>query len=247
MGSKVSSSTAASAVSIDASEACNNSHENDSSAAAVGKPRQSPRALLARLQRSSAKDCESRTDESASFLSQEDVDFLSRQTGLTVEQVRIAHTEFHRISSAGRLTQSQFRQLYKLLIKQDTDERVEAISSITFRAFDHDRSGYIEFGEFLVGFAIACKGDLKSRLSYAFDCYDANYSTYIEKDEIQPVLVAMLQLLGIQHPEDYEMEKMVCEIMDIVDSSQDGRISKQEFVEALSADAFVRGMLNPFN
>jgi len=50
-----------------------------------------------------------------------------------------------------------------------------------FRAFDVDGNGYVEFGEFLLGFAVCSHGDLRARLDYAFDCYDIDSNGYLTK------------------------------------------------------------------
>lgn len=184
-----------------------------------------------------------------STLSCRDINFLSSQTDLSPDQVRHIYMEFYKTCKhRGRLSRAEFKNLYKQLMGFDKhNDSIEHIIDPIFRAFDNDRSGYIEFGEFLVGFAIASKGDLEARLSYAFDCYDADYSEYIERDEIEPVLMSMMRMLGFVHMRDFRIENMISDIMQIADVSKDGRISKAEFIQALTNDEFVRGMLNPFN
>ncbi|CAF4780628.1 unnamed protein product, partial [Rotaria magnacalcarata] len=61
--------------------------------------------------------------------------------------------------------------------------------------------------------AISSRGDLRSRLDYAFECYDLDSNGYLTEGEIAPVLRAMYTLLGIQHVQDYPPEEVAKDLM----------------------------------
>jgi Ca2+-binding EF-hand superfamily protein len=104
--------------------------------------------------------------------------FIYFSKGLTPDEIHIWHGRFFRNNPDGRLDRLEFRKLFYLL-RQESPERLDDICGHVFRAFDVDGNGYVEFGEFLLGFAICSRGDLRSRLDYAFECYDLDSNGYI--------------------------------------------------------------------
>ncbi len=98
--------------------------------------------------------------------------------GLSPDEIRTWHERFFDNNPDGRLDREEFRKLFHLL-RQEPPERLDNICDHVFRAFDIDSNGYVEFGEFLLGFAICSRGNLRSRLDYAFECYDVDSNGYI--------------------------------------------------------------------
>ncbi|CAF0815432.1 unnamed protein product [Rotaria sordida] len=179
-------------------------------------------------------------------LSERDINFLSSQTGLSQDEIRIWHEKFFHDNPDGRLDRNEFRKLYRLL-RQECPERVDNMCDHVFRAFDVDGNGYVEFGEFLLGFAICSRGDLRSRLDYAFECYDLDSNGYITEDEIEPVLRGMYTLLGIKHIEDYPPDVVAKDLMTKLDITKDGRVTKDEFIHFLMKEGMYRNTVNPFH
>ncbi len=103
--------------------------------------------------------------------------------GLTADEISTWHEKFFHDNPDGRLDRAEFRNLFRLL-RQEPPERLDNICDHVFRAFDVDGNGYVEFGEFLLGFAICSRGDLRSRLDYAFECYDLDSNGYITEGRI---------------------------------------------------------------
>ncbi|CAF0984032.1 unnamed protein product [Adineta steineri] len=179
-------------------------------------------------------------------LAERDITFLCSQTGLTAEEILQWHEKFFEDNPDGRLDRTEFRKLFRLF-RQEPSERLEDISDHIFRAFDVDGNGSVEFGEFLLGFAICSRGDLRSRLDYAFECYDLDSNGYITEDEIGPVLQGMYTLLGIKHVEDYPPDVVAKDLMKKLDLSRDGRVTKDEFIHFLMKEGIYRNTVNPFH
>ncbi|CAF1471184.1 unnamed protein product [Adineta ricciae] len=178
-------------------------------------------------------------------MSERDIAFLCSQTGFTPDEITRWHKKFFHDNPDGRLDRNEFRKFYPLL-RNETPERLSDICDHIFRAFDVDGNGYVEFGEFLLGFAISSRGDLRSRLNYAFECYDIDSNGYLTEDEIEPVIRAMYTLLGIKHVEDYPPEKFAKDLMQKLDVSHNGRVTKDEFIHFLMKDGLYRNTVNPF-
>jgi Ca2+-binding EF-hand superfamily protein len=98
--------------------------------------------------------------------------------GLAADEICSWYEKIFHDNPDGRLNRLEFRKFFRLL-RQEPPERLENICDHVFRAFDVDGNGYVDFGEFLLGFAICSRGDLRSRLDYAFECYDLDSNGYI--------------------------------------------------------------------
>lgn len=82
-------------------------------------------------------------------LSDHDYAYLIGQTGQSREQVKKIFDVFMENNPDGRLDRREFVSLYTKLRPEDPD-KLDEISQFVFRAFDQDRSGFIDFTEFMV-------------------------------------------------------------------------------------------------
>ena len=82
-------------------------------------------------------------------LSDQDYAYLVGQTGQSKEQVKKIFDAFMENNPDGRLDRREFVNLYTKLRPEDPD-KLDEISQFVFRAFDQDRSGFIDFNEFMV-------------------------------------------------------------------------------------------------
>ena len=57
-----------------------------------------------------------------------------------------------------------------------------------FQAFDTDKSGFVDFQEFMVTFSIIGDGDMEKRLGWVFDLYDINDDGHVDRKEIENIL-----------------------------------------------------------
>jgi len=141
-------------------------------------------------------------------LSERDIAFLCSQTGLkrkeldrstfifglfslvlgfTADEVVSWHKKFFDNNPNGRLDLDNFKKFYCHL-QSEPIERLGDMCEHIFRAFDVDGNGVVEFGEFLLGFAICSRGDLRARLDYAFSCYDIGSNGYITESRVQMLI-----------------------------------------------------------
>ena len=66
-------------------------------------------------------------------------------------------------------------------------------------------------------------------------------------DEIEPVLLGMYTLLGIQHVQDYPPVTVAKDLMKKLDITKDGRVTKDEFIHFLMKEGIYRNTVNPFH
>jgi Ca2+-binding EF-hand superfamily protein len=57
----------------------------------------------------------------------------------------------------------------------------------------------------------------------------------------------MYNVLGIKHVQDYPPEAVAKDIMKKLDTSNNGKISRDEFIHVLEKDSVYRNMMNPFH
>jgi Ca2+-binding EF-hand superfamily protein len=93
----------------------------------------------------------------------------------------------------------------------------------------------------LIGYAITSKGDLKSKLVYAFELYDADNNGFLTPNEVQEVLSGMLDLLGADKKTD--VKALTEEVLKQLDSSRDGKVSKDEVNNFLLIENFEKSHL----
>jgi Ca2+-binding EF-hand superfamily protein len=176
-----------------------------------------------------------------SDLSEEDIQFIISNTDFDREQVIKWFDDFKKQCPSGRLNKQEFIQFYKKLIKGDSAEE-DQLCAIVFNVFDSDGNGSIDFGEFLIAFWVRAKGSIKEKLGWLFDIYDYDNSNYITSWE----LVKMLKLLyGVKGVKEDAYSKGIS-IMNVLDRSKDGKISKAEFIAGCSKDTQLKSLFSPF-
>lgn len=70
---------------------------------------------------------------------------------------------------AGVLDKKKFTAVYNEFFPRGKSEK---FSAEVFKLFDTDKSGKIDFTEFLIAISVSDNGDLKSKLHLAFNMYD---------------------------------------------------------------------------
>ena len=68
----------------------------------------------------------------------------------------------------------------------------------------------------------------------------------MDSNELKIVLTGMLDMLGADK-KSHNVPALVSQITKDLDSSHDGKVSKDEFVKGLMANPSLRALMNPFN
>lgn len=89
---------------------------------------------------------------------------------------------------------------------------------------------------------------MELKLRYAFNVYDLDHNSMIDRAEVLFILRAMFQLLGMNenNTQKYSYEQCADTIMKTLDINEDQRISKEEFIQGLLKDQFLQSLMNPF-
>jgi Ca2+-binding EF-hand superfamily protein len=91
---------------------------------------------------------------------------------------------------------------------------------------------------------LTSRGDVKAKLEYAFDLYDENNDGILDRTEIKNVIYIMLDVLA---SDQSHYRKIAKETILQMDTNNDKKITKEEFVDALSTNYALRMLMSPFN
>ncbi len=151
---------------------------------------------------------------------------ISRKTNLTKPEILKWHAEFLRDCPSGKLDKKLFIRIYKQSFPMGDATK---FCKICFMAFDKDRSGYIDFFEFISAIGIFSKGDIEDKLKLAFDIYDSNDDGFVERKEAERIVHSIFQLYG-ENVSSSVAKEQVDKLMDKLDKDKNGLISEEEFV-----------------
>ena len=115
-----------------------------------------------------------------SKLTPQDLNELSRTTTFSQEEIKNYYKEFSRKSVCGKMTVNELANLYS---KYFPDGDPSAFAEHTFRIFDQNGDGVLDFHELIVSIAILKKGNVEERLRWAFNIYDIDGDGYITRWE----------------------------------------------------------------
>ena len=104
------------------------------------------------------------------------------------------------------------------------------------------------FFQFLVAYVSTTEAPLEDKLRYAFNVYDIDRNSSIDRAEILFILHAMFELLGMSEEKSHKFSYNQCAdtIMKSLDVNEDQCISKEEFIQGLIRDPFLQSLMNPF-
>ena len=133
-------------------------------------------------------------------ISHEDLQYLLKNTTHSKEEIKVRinvattkadqhhpdpqdwHAGFLEDCPDGELTKEQFVEMY---IKIFPGGNAQKFSENVFRTFDTDRSGTIDFREFMLALHVTSAGTPEEKLSWAFKMYDVDGNGGIDFDEMK--------------------------------------------------------------
>ncbi|KAG1713975.1 Kv channel-interacting protein 4 [Nymphon striatum] len=135
---------------------------------------------------------------------------------------------------AGLVDEETFKGIYAQFFPQgDSNQYAHYI----FRSFDHNKTGTINFEEFVAGLSILTRGHLQEKLKWAFNLYDLDGDGCITKDEMYSVISSVYELMGDVTQPVYEADELsehVDRVFQKLDANKDGILTIEEFVDSLS-------------
>nr|XP_019044932.1 calcium-binding protein NCS-1 [Kwoniella bestiolae CBS 10118]OCF23862.1 calcium-binding protein NCS-1 [Kwoniella bestiolae CBS 10118] len=174
--------------------------------------------------------------KSQSKLSADDLADLQKNTYFDKKELQQWYKGFLKDCPSGQLNKEEFKKIYKQFFPFGDPSQ---FADYVFNVFDEDKSGTIEFKEFICALSVTSRGRLDEKLKWAFQLYDINQDGYITYDEMLQIVRSIYKMTGqmVQLPEDEDTpEKRVDKIFRNMDLNKDAKLTFDEFKEGSKQD-----------
>jgi len=180
----------------------------------------------------------------------EDIDFIKQHTSYDDATILEMFEGFKRDCPEGTMTPEQFGEMYKkFIVSSKTQqgnfklENADKFCEHVFRAFDADKSGSVDFKEFMI--ACYCTSDAsdEEKLKLAFKMYDIDGNGTIGEGEMNTILESYVNLKMVASL--FELKDQVKSIFGSMDKNRDGALTEQEFLTAAKTNEKLKKILMP--
>jgi len=96
---------------------------------------------------------------------------------------------------SGMLTKEEFQKIYRQFFPFGDPS---SFADYVFNVFDSDRSGAIDFKEFICALSITSRGKMEDKLDWAFQLYDIDNDGKISYDEMLAIVEAIYKMVCFQ-------------------------------------------------
>ncbi|KAL7411917.1 putative FRQ1-regulator of phosphatidylinositol-4-OH kinase [Mrakia frigida] len=171
-----------------------------------------------------------------SKLSPEQLTDLQKMTYFDKKELQQWYKGYLKDCPSGQLTKAEFIKIYAQFFPFGDPAQ---FAEFVFRVFDEDKSGTIEFKEFICALSVTSRGRLDEKLKWAFTLYDIDGDGVITYEEMLAIVAAIYKMTGamVTLPEDEDTpEKRVDKIFRMMDKDKDSRLSYEEFAEGSKKD-----------
>lgn len=171
---------------------------------------------------------------------------LVENTEFTKDEIKLWYHGFKEDYPQGYITLNNFKDIYNSFYPEGD---AATFAEHTFRIFDSNKDGRIDFREFITGLSVSSRGSFEEKLSWIFELYDTNSNGFISRDEMF-VIVKSIMVMTVDTtkvPESDAVahaEKRVDQIYQKMDKNADGLLSLEEFIELGKNDPTLCNVLN---
>lgn len=163
------------------------------------------------------------------------------------------------------LTKEEFQKIYKQFFPFGDPT---SFADYVFNVFDSDKSGSIDFKEFICALSVTSRGKMEDKLDWAFQLYDIDGDGEISYNEMLKIVEAIykmvcrilfllvrMQLLTslqvgsmVKLPADEDTpEKRVRKIFKMMDKDENGSLDMAEFKEGSKRDETIVSALSLYD
>ncbi len=171
----------------------------------------------------------------------------------------------------GMLTKEEFQKIYKQFFPFGDPT---SFADYVFNVFDSDKSGSIDFKEFICALSVTSRGKMEDKLDWAFQLYDIDGDGKISYDEMLQIVEAIYKMVismqnrawrfsAVYHqqiadvfqvgsmvklpPDEDTPEKRVRKIFRMMDKDENGSLDMAEFKEGSKRDETIVSALSLYD
>ncbi|RFU27024.1 hypothetical protein B7463_g9301, partial [Scytalidium lignicola] len=182
-----------------------------------------------------------------SKLSQEQLNELQRSTHFDKKELQQWYKGFLKDCPSGMLTKEEFQKIYRQFFPFGDPS---SFADYVFNVFDSDKSGSIDFKEFICALSVTSRGKMEDKLDWAFQLYDIDGDGKISYDEMLAIVEAIYKMVGsmVKLPADEDTpEKRVKKIFRMMDKDENGSLDMEEFKEGSKRDETIVSALSLYD
>ncbi|XP_022707326.1 Kv channel-interacting protein 4-like isoform X3 [Varroa jacobsoni] len=157
---------------------------------------------------------------------------LCKTTKFNRDEIKRIYQGFKQTCPSGLVTEAVFKDMYcQFFPLADTT----LYAHYVFRVLDKDKTGTINFKDFVQGLSILSRGSPTEKLEWVFNLYDLNRDGCITAEEMLEIVNSVYSLLGhCAQPcvDEISAKKHVSRVFLKLDFNRDGVVTSDEFVHA---------------
>lgn len=173
-------------------------------------------------------------------------------------------TGFLKDCPSGTLTKEEFQKIYRQFFPFGDPS---SFADYVFKVFDSDKSGTIDFKEFICALSVTSRGKMEDKLDWAFQLYDIDGDGKISYEEMLAIVEAIYKMVRsrccvictaantrgqvgsmVKLPEDEDTpEKRVKKIFRMMDKDENGSLDMAEFKEGSKRDETIVSALSLYD
>ena len=177
-------------------------------------------------------------------ITDEDIDYISKHTAAKREDVKAQFDTFLRKHPDGKISKPEFKEMMKTCYPQAKDDNLD---NHIFPMYDFNGDGSIDFQEFMIVLYVMSAGTREENLGQIFRVFDSNRDGTISEDEMTRIVKNLYYLFNFKGSEGNDGKKSVSKTKSMqkqetkdfamkafkeMDQNQDGKVTKEEFVNA---------------
>ncbi|KAL8944893.1 MAG: hypothetical protein Q9216_000183 [Gyalolechia sp. 2 TL-2023] len=194
-----------------------------------------------------------------SKLSQDELAQLMKSTHFDKKELQQWYKGFLKDCPSGMLTKQEFQKIYKQFFPFGDPT---SFADYVFNVFDSDKSGSIDFKEFICALSVTSRGKMEDKLDWAFQLYDIDGDGKISYDEMLAIVEAIYKMVKpirrwnallqvgsmVKLPADEDTpEKRVKKIFRMMDKDENGSLDMAEFKEGSKRDETIVSALSLYD